>query len=261
MYRKALFILLVLLVFTAYGCDETTDPAVTTRIAVIGDSISDGVNPQTSPTKYGWVHMISSGGSKNSTLRSIWSGAGVNNFSVSGSTAAQWNSTSWLAGAALYDPHITVVYIGGNDVLNAVNSGGFDAAAAATLSNNINGIVVKMKTDVTNTRIVLIGYYDLFDNLSGNLSGVSGFSQYSTMSGHVVTGNTMISNIARFHNAVYVPVREPFLGHAYGEDLGGTGIDPEYFRRPIDQFDIHPITSGHEKLADLVLEKFAGISL
>ena len=182
----------------------------------------------------------------------------MDNFSISGSTAAGWNSTAALAGAVAVHPQVAVVYLGGNDVLQAVNAGGFTEAAATTLSNNIRGIVVKLESALTNVRVVLLGYYDLFDNRSSALAGVSGFGQYSTMSDHVLAGNTMLSNIARLHQAVFVPIREVFLGHAYGEDLGGTGMDPEYFRRPMSAFDIHPITAGHAKIADQLLEALQG---
>jgi len=250
--------LLFLLLFIV-ACNESATGS-TTRIAVIGDSISDGVNPQTAPAKHGWVQMIASGGEKYTTLRGIWADAEVRNYSISGSTAAQWNSDSYLSGSISAIPQVAVVCLGGNDVLHAINSGGFDQTAATALSNNITGIVVKLKTALTNLKVVLIGYYDLFDNRSSALSGQPGFTQYSGMSAYARIGNTIISNIALVQGATFVPILEAFHDHAYGADLGGSGIAPDYFRRPISAFDIHPVTEGHRKLADLVLEKFAGIT-
>ena len=53
MYRSPLLFLFILLVVSLTACDEATTPKSVTRIAVVGDSISDGVNPQTAPAKYG----------------------------------------------------------------------------------------------------------------------------------------------------------------------------------------------------------------
>jgi lysophospholipase L1-like esterase len=235
------------------GCSDAA-PATVFRIAVVGDSISDGVNPAVSPQKNGWVQMIAAGGSRHAALKAVWENSVVTNYSISGSTAAQWNSQAYLAGVVAAAPDMAVVYLGGNDVLAALQAGGYGPAQAAALSNNILGILAKLKAGGAGDRLVVIGYYDLFDGSSGALSGIPQLAQYSNMSAIVREGNTMLSNIARTRGALFIAVLDEFHGHAYGGELGGVAASPAYFRRPLSAFDIHPVTAGHEKLADLVIE-------
>jgi lysophospholipase L1-like esterase len=146
----ARFFTLFLLALVPLACNEPGSPAV--RIAVIGDSLSDGVNPETAPRKLGRVHMLDKGGAKHAALQAIWKKTEIRNYSISGSTAGQWNSEAYLAKAIAGKPHLAVVYLGANDVLHAIHGRGFTEASVLALSNDITGILTRLKTGVTGVR-------------------------------------------------------------------------------------------------------------
>lgn len=253
------FFFLFLLVFVPLACNEPGPPAV--RIAVIGDSLSDGVNPETAPQKLGWVHMLDKGGEKHAALQKLWKKTDIRNYSISGSTAGQWNSEAYLAKAIAGKPHVAVVYLGANDVLHAIHGRGFTEATLLALSNDITGILVRLKAGVPGVRLLLIEHYDLFDGQSPRLAGNPAFQKFAGMSDIVRRGNVMLATIAAAQGAVLVPLAGRFRHHAYGAGPGGLALLPSFFRRPLSLFDIHPVTEGYRALADQVLAAFPKLGL
>ena len=247
----ARFFILLLLVLVPLACNEPGTPPV--RIAVIGDSLSDGVNPETAPRKLGWVQLLDKGGEKHAALRALWPRTELRNYSISGSTAGQWNSEAYLAKAIGGKPHVAVVYLGANAVLHAIHGRGFTGATLLALSNDISGILTRLKAGVPGVRLVLIEHYDLFDGQSARLADNPAFRKYAGMSDIVRRGNALLAGIAAAQGALLVPLAGPFRHHAYGAGPGGLALLPSYFRRPLSLFDIHPVTEGYRALADQVL--------
>ena len=113
------------------------------KIAVIGDSISDGCNPELSTSaemyakRYGYAQMLE--GKKYEgidtpakTIYNIWNNAEYRNFSITGSKASEWNmdsstSTKWhtwdkeFQKVLDFNPDIAVIYLGANDIFEYAN--------------------------------------------------------------------------------------------------------------------------------------------
>ena len=277
---SATFVLIFAVLAWLFVCcsrtpEGSSDAAVynfTNRVSVIGDSISEGINPvysKYSPT-YGWVHMINGKSYSTNTapypnIHSIWPETWVvlSNFALSGSTASLWNNIHFLQPVIDFDPDIVIVFIGGNDVLYYIKDGVIDDSEQAELSNNFCGILDILTNNLTNTKIVLVDYYDLADGYSMTLTNpyYSSYSYYSNLSAYVALANSSISNIALERGCYFVDIYKRFMHHCYGKYLGDTGsLTPIYVYEPIEDFDIHPVTSGHRKICDEVLVTLKNIT-
>lgn len=180
----------------------------------------------------------------------------LSNFSISGSEASSWNSTGLLQPIIDFNPDIVILFIGGNDVLYYIIDGEIDENEKAELSNNFCGILNILTNNLTDTKIVLIDYYDLADGYSMTLTNTyySSYSHYSNLSVYVAYANTVISNIASERGCYFVDIYKHFMHHCYGKYLGDTGpLTPIYVYEPIENFNIHPITAGHRRICDNVL--------
>ena len=242
------------------------------KIAVIGDSISDGCNPELSTSaemyakRYGYAQMLE--GKKYEgidtpakTIYNIWNNAEYRNFSITGSKASEWNmdsstSTKWhtwdkeFQKVLDFNPDIAVIYLGANDIFEYVyNDGVVTPDELSDLSTNLKGIVDKLKSKNDKIKIVIVGYYDLFDGYSLALSAstVDSFKIFKDISAITVAGNKVLSDLATLEGAVYVDNYSTFMNHCYGIFLGNTNASPSlYVTNSINTFDIHPVTAGHK---------------
>lgn len=242
------------------------------KIAVIGDSISDGCNPELSTSaemyakRYGYAQMLE--GKKYEeidtpakTIYNIWNNAEYRNFSITGSKASEWNmdsstSTKWhtwdkeFQKVLDFNPDIAVIYLGANDIFEYVyNDGVVTPDELSDLSTNLKGIVDKLKSKNDKIKIAIVGYYDLFDGYSLALSAstADSFKIFKDMSAITVAGNKVLSDLATLEGAVYVDNYSTFMNHCYGIFLGNTNASPSlYVTNSINTFDIHPVTAGHK---------------
>ncbi len=124
-----------------------------------------------------------------------------------------------------------------------------------SLRNNINGIITQLKNKNSNIKIVVCGYYDLFDGASKFLAGNPLFGHFAEMSNITVAGNDILSDVASKTSSSYINIYDSFFNHAYGSELGSpSALQPSYVITPITSFDIHPVTAGHQKIYEKVYE-------
>ena len=231
----------------------------TNRVAVIGDSISFGINPEAGTN--GWVHILSNNSG------SIWADTAcvIGNFAISGDTAAGWNNTGKIQPVIDFHPDIVIVFIGANDLFGYLSDGVFDSSEKTALSNNYYGIINKVTNGASNAQLVIVNYYDLFDGQSSIITNNPMYSSYfylSNFSAYTVEGNTMFGNFATNLGAKIVNNYTGFMNHCYGQAIGGSGhVSPDYVRMPIIYYDIHPITAGHQLIFSNVLNVLKGMTV
>lgn len=271
--------LLIIMLFVFIGCssEKTSDNnnEIQVKIAIIGDSISAGCNPDISEYKenyekrYGWVDMLN--GSKYSgvshsikPITTIYKNSIIANYSIIGSKASEWSNdysenSSWkewdneFKKVVNFNPDIVIIYLGGNDFLEYLEDGVITELEWKELENSLRDIITKLKLNNENTKIYLLGYYDLFDTVSSGLKSMSSFAIYQDFSKYTIEGNNIIKKISTDENIIYLDVYDEFMGHCYGRYLGGEDKkNPMYFKSSILNFDIHPVTNGHEKIAEIV---------
>ena len=215
---------------------------------VVGDSISAGVNPDEIGNA-GWVHLLFGEYGSQRMIDELFTGIQKNNSAVSGSTAEKWaDEAEGLMDALLNrQPELVVVMIGGNDYILYGMDGDMTAAEFAIFRQNVSAIIDRLQALNPTPQILLVNYYDLFDGLSQNLPSI--YSVYSGMSQDVVTGNQILAEVAEEKGCIYVDgVYDDFMHHCYGAALGDNAhLQPDYVNLPIiPNFDIHPVTAGHE---------------
>ena len=233
---------------------------------VVGDSISAGVNPECGI--YGWVNMLfgesfGTNAAKTNTIFTLWPGITNWNSAVSGSTASNW-ATNWegrLTALKNHHPDLVVVFIGGNDLLDSLGDGVFSPGEQGTYRTNLTCIITNLQNSIPSPDIIVVNYYDLFDGYSTNL--VPPYTNYRGMSEAVIVGNAIIREVAASNKCYLVEgTYDSFMHHSYGAELGDTGhLSPDYVRTPLSAFDIHPVTSGHSKLYDLIYSKMNYLKL
>ena len=196
--------------------------------------------------------------SQSTNIGNLWPGTNgfLSNFAVSGSTAADWNNSTWIDPVISNQPNIAVVFIGGNDFLADYSDGLLSTAEKTALSNNVTGIVKKLKTGLPQIKILIVGYYDLFDTKSQALGLFPTYANYSNMSAGTVECNVALSNIALAEGCDYAENYATFMHHCYGGSLGDTGhLSPDFVRTPITSLDIHPVTAGHLSIYQTIAAK------
>jgi lysophospholipase L1-like esterase len=280
MKKLSYILLLGILLFGVTGCftddDESTDEKPF-KIAVLGDSISAGCNPELSTysegyaEKYGWAQMITGETHEgidpvNKTIYDINENITWENFAITGSKASEWNAdsstnTTWKAWDNEFqnlldmDSDLVIIYIGANDIMGYIEDGNVSEVEWNALRFDIEGIIDQIKLEKTETKILLVGYYDLFDGLSQNLSGTA-YSFYASLSSVTQAGNVLLADIATEKGIEYLSVEESFMHHCYGRFLGDTeAIDPAYITNSLLSFDIHPVIEGHNNLYSLIIDK------
>lgn len=289
MKKTKLFWMLLILVMAFIGCskeknrDEETVPIV--KVAIIGDSISDGCNPDLSTSsegyavRYGYAQMLEGlthDGieSQGKTIYNIWQNANFKNFSITGSRASEWNSdssdsTKWhtwdneFQKVLDFNPDVAVVYLGANDILNYLYDDGVVTTTEwSKLASDLKGVIDQLKAKNSNIKIVIMGYYDLFDGYSSVLeySPIEAFKAYKDMSSITVAGNKIISDLAAAEGAVYVDNYTSFMNHCYGVFIGNkNGKTPLYISSSLTTFDIHPVTAGHKVLFENIYSALESI--
>lgn len=248
------------------------------KIAIIGDSISDGCNPEISTVnegyavRYGYAQMLE--GLEHDkiekpakTIYNIWSNSDFCNFSITGSKAAEWNkdssdSTKWhtwnkeFEKVLNFNPDVAVIYLGANDIFGYIyNGGGITTAEWDELKENLKGVVDQLQSKNKDIKIVMVGYYDMFDGCSKIAAAASpaNFGPFADMSTIIIEGNKIINDIAEEEGATYVEIYSTFINHGYGLFLGNqTPVLPLYFTNLLTTFDIHPVTAGHKAIYEKV---------
>ena len=286
MQKKMKFLVVVMMVLALVGCSTNEkDEDVRVKIAIIGDSISDGCNPELSTSgenyakRYGYAQMlkgISYEGIERpaKTIYNIWDNAELKNCSITGSQAAEWNkdssnSTKWhtwdkdFAKVLDFNPDIAVVYLGANDIFGYIyNDGVITTAEWDELKANLKGIVDQLQAKNKDIKIVMVGYYDMFDGYSKVAAAVSpkNFGAFGDMSTIIIAGNKIINDIATEEGATYVETYSTFMNHGYGGFLGNVKKEsPLYFTGSMETFDIHPVTAGHKAIYEKVYSALESI--
>lgn len=224
------------------------------RVNIVGDSISAGINPQESGS-YGWVQMLYGKVGTYESIDSIFPGIEKYNHAISGSKASDWAVPSYTGMANLVDsqPDLVFVLIGGNDFLAYIADGEFSQTEQNQLYDDIKDILLILKNLPSEPAIILINYYDLFDGVSHNLP--SAFQPFRVFSEEVITGNQILEDAASEQGVYYIDtIYSRFMGHCYGREFGADeSYEPPYVALPaIPNFDIHPVTAGHEALYEEV---------
>lgn len=234
------------------------------KIAIVGDSISQGVNPETR-RRYGWVEMITQTPDEDgniievSSIYDIFHRAYIRNFSRGGSKAVDWaHNPKYLEQVLEFNPDIVVIYLGGNDFLEMLRKDMDYQSSLEQIVTNINKIANLMKEKSPDVTIINAGYYDLFDGKSENLIGP--FKDYKQMSQLFITINSLLSENADKNGYFYVDISDIFSGHAYGSEVSLIKNNLPYVRLPLSKFDIHPNTLGHKKLAEAFYKVFIEVS-
>jgi lysophospholipase L1-like esterase len=230
---------------------------------VVGDSVSAGVNPDYYPVfqPYGWVHMLF-GQQGTSTvppeagITNLWPGIVLHNSAVSGSKASEWVDTGgypYMEAVRSHQPDLVAVMIGGNDFLFYGEDGVLSEAERTEYRTNLAQIVQLLRDNTPVPDIVILGYYDLFDNLSTNLPPA--YSNYFRMSAATVDGNEIIHNVASSNQCFYLSIYEDFMHYCYGAEIGDADhLVPDYVRTPLLDLDIHPVTAGHRAICRAFVE-------
>lgn len=237
------------------------------RLAILGDSLSAGVNSEFSRARptHGWVEIASGlGGGPypaplERSLFDLWPDAGLKNFAVSGTTAYQWSFDKRLKPILDFQPQVVVVFIGGNDLLAAIGDGVVTEAEMTAMKGFLAQVVDKLKAGLPKAQLVIVSYYDLFDGLSERLPGP--LSRFRSLSDLAKQANAHLADLARTRNCDLVDLGPVFLHHAYGADLGDPLASPVSFvSRPLVAFDIHPNYQGHLAIAQRMLGYFSGLA-
>lgn len=243
---------------------EPADWTLATRVAVLGDSVSHGLNISLHPHKpsFGWVQFWQGLGepglglsplSADETVQGLLGPqAYVRNFARAGSKISDWVADRWLAPVLAFAPRNLIVLIGGNDLLAAVQDGDFTEADQEGLARSLNRLFDKLAAGLPDTQVLVLGYYDLFDGFSERLPFVA--ARLRGLSLWTAQANQALEDAARARGWAYHDLGPAFRHHAYGSDLGDPDSRPEaYFRRPLaGGYDIHPNTAGHRALAQQV---------
>jgi len=231
----------------------------TYRIALLGDSVTSGINSDYGGGfSFGWADfLLGYGGSpypqkENKSLFDLWPDSEVANFAIPGSTVYQWSFLRRLQEVLDYQPHLLIIFIGGNDLLAKLKDGVLDSEEKAQIQGHFETMLAHIQASLPETQLLFIGYYDLFDGRSAQLpqplAHLRGLSEYT------LTSNQILETLAQKHDAYYLDLHPLFLHHAYGKDLGDPNFSEEaWVRRPLRSFDIHPNTQGHRAIARAVL--------
>lgn len=259
MYRIGLSVLaLILASCTSAGPSSPPSP----RVAVVGDSISAGINSELSiqrPT-IGWVHMLTQNAGRDNlvpdfSFRSLFGPeATLVNLSKPGSRFRDWIRAELFESIVQARPNYVIVLLGGNDLWAQIQDGIWSEAEQEQLARDRDRFFEKLAASLPDARVLVIGYYDLFDGQSSRLPDqlrhLRGLSDWTR------AANDQIAEGALKRNWWYLDILLPFQGHGYARLLGGEALDPPYFRMPLSQFDIHPNTAGHRALAEEVSQFF-----
>ena len=251
----------------------SSSPASATSVAVIGDSLADGGNPQ--QWEYTWVDMIA----EDAELA-----VDIDNFAVRGTQAREWAAPgnelfgtvqAAVLGGASYD--VVIIGLGGNDFQVAIQDSDFTFEERLALWANLETVVSNTEALLPGAEIILMNYYDMFDKqswvlppgfvmtpyMSDQLTGWSGFA--CTFFGDTCAFgslNHLIGLVASAHGADVIDVYSAFMNHGYvAHSLGINTLHPAYFPAITVQgnvfvgFDVHPVTAGHERIVELVTPK------
>jgi lysophospholipase L1-like esterase len=232
-------------------------------IDVVGDSISEGYNPDYSiaTATTGWVHMLYgqadwTNAPGTATITNIWPGITFYNSSQAGSRASDWadDVNGWLSAVVAHDPDLVVLYLGGNDLIQDYGSGGFSAIEQDQYRADLYTIIDALRTNGSQPDIVMPDYYDLLDGQSTTLPPP--YDQYADAAAAVAVCNDVIRSVAAEKGCFAVDgVHAAFLYHCYGSDVvpKSKHLSPDYVARPLlTSFDIHPVTEGHGAIYELV---------
>jgi len=250
----------------ALGAVVSSAPAQSPVIDIIGDSVSQGVNPELSED-FGWVQLLLGEGGgmlpppRTDTIFTLFPSAEVHNSAVSFATAADWASpeTMMLQPVLDREPDLVVVFIGGNDFLQSILDGEFTADEQDAVRTHLTTIVDELQTLPATPEIILVDYYDLVDGLSENLPFP--LDLFAGISDAVLTGNQIIHSVGSEKGCRVVSIYDDFLHHCYGREFGDTeALEPPYMLFPASEFDIHPVTAGHRAIADEVCEALNAIA-
>lgn len=231
---------------------------------VVGDSVSAGTNPDFDDS-YGWVHMLlgEGGGAfpdpPAETIFSLWPGITAHNSAVSGSLAVEWAApdSDELGTVLDHKPDLVVVMIGANDFLASFADGSLSDTERDVLREAVEEIIDQLQALSPPPAIIIPNYYDFFDGFSENLPFP--YDIYEDYSAGVVEGVAILEQITAVRGCHIVDVYSAFLHHGYGRDLDDPNpLEPPYLDMPLFfDFDIHPVTAGHRRIYELVLEKMA----
>lgn len=248
----------IVLVVVLTGCSTVSSSSTTYRVAVVGDSISAGINSELSiqrPT-VGWVQMFTEqAGERNLAhdfaFKSLFGAdAQLLNLARPGSKFSDWLKQELFQTIVTAQPDFLIVMLGGNDLWAQIQDGVWSEAEQNRLEGLMNQFFERLGRDLPQVKGLVIGYYDLFDGQSSllpqNLSHLRGLSEWT------IRANNLLKKQSEQRGWSFLDIREKFLGHGYARHLGQQGLEPPYFRMPLSQFDIHPNTAGHQAIAEEV---------
>lgn len=242
------------------------DFSVVKKVAFIGDSVSWGINPDfgtMSFARYGWVQMITGNTTSSPTapmpnnLSTLWPGVIWKDLSLPGNTIRYFKDDARLKDVFDYAPDLVFFMLGGNDVLNYLRDGVFNATEKEQLKDNVDSILSKLRAKLPDAKIVVLNYYDLFDTYSDQITQRD-LLEYRNLSSATSDSNAMMKDAANRHDCEYIDIHTPFMHHCYGRYLGDGGmLDPAYVKTPLQGFNIHPNTKGHEAIYETVYASLA----
>jgi len=242
------------------------DFRVAKRVAFIGDSVTWGINPDLGPmsfARYGWAQMLtgnasaSPGPTKTQNLTTLWPNVTWKDFSLPGNTIRYYKEDARIKEVFDYAPDLVFFMLGGNDLLNYLRDGVLNATENAQLTDNVDYILSKIRSNLPDAKIVVLNYYDLFDTFSDKITQRD-LLEYRNLSTATSESNVMMKDTAIRYGCHNIDIYQPFMHHCYGRYMGDVGmLVPPFVKTPLDGFNIHPNTNGYEMIYETVYTELA----
>jgi lysophospholipase L1-like esterase len=194
---------------------------------------------------------------KPENLSALWPGVTWADFSLPGNTIRYYKEDARLKAVFDYAPDLVFFMLGGNDLLNYLRDGVLNATEKAQLTDNVDYILSKIRSNLPDAKIVVLNYYDLFDTYSDQITQRD-LLEYRNLSTATSESNDMMKDTANRYGCYYIDIHTPFMHHCYGRYMGDTGmLDPPFVKTPLAGFNIHPNTKGYERIYETVYTELA----
>ncbi|MBN1516403.1 hypothetical protein JXA32_07520 [Candidatus Sumerlaeota bacterium] len=232
-----------------------------TSFDVVGDSISEGGNPEFYPdTGPGWVHILFGEYQSEPAIQRLWPRIVTNNYAVSGTTTSDWATT----GSAPMDdllsgePDLVAVLLGFNDLSDFLTDDIVTTSEQALYRQNLNTIIDRLQAMPSSPDILVINLYDMADGLSESIPATSSFYYYHLWSPEILAMNSIIEDVAAQQGCMFIDLFQVFFHHCYGRDIGDYEPLDSLYIMP-DLYDVHPVTEGHLAIYRTVYERLLSL--
>ncbi|MBN1516402.1 SGNH/GDSL hydrolase family protein [Candidatus Sumerlaeota bacterium] len=219
-----------------------------TSIDIVGDSISDGANPQIPAIQdKGWVAMLYGDFEEEPAIQNLWPGIARHNHAVPGSKASEWADAAYPAMQQVLQeiPDLAVVYLGINDLYAYIQDADevFSTSDQEAFRQDLSTIIDLLQALPATPEILVLNQYDLLDGVSESIPPGHPLYFLRHYSSGVQTMNAIVAEVAALKECHLLDIHPEWFHHAYGKDFGDAPLDPPYVH--MDYYDVHPNTEGH----------------